>query len=63
MTLSSEVNIFTLISDQEDYDAFEEVAAMDPATIAKQLEKASNIKDLEERYIHVYTVHTYTSDL
>lgn len=36
---------------QADYDAFEEVAAMDAATVAKELEEASNIKGLEARYV------------
>lgn len=40
---------FALI-DNEDYDAFEEVGAMDAASIAQELEEASNIKDLEARY-------------
>ena len=32
-----------------DYDAFEEVAGMDVETVARELEEASNIKDLEAR--------------
>ena len=34
---------------REDYDAFEEVAGMNVATVARELEEASNIKDLEAR--------------
>ena len=34
---------------KEDYDAFEEVARMNGETVARELEEASNIKDLEAR--------------
>ena len=34
---------------KEDYDAFEEVAGMNVETVARELEEASNIKDLEAR--------------
>ena len=46
---------------QEDYDAFVEVAAMDPATVAKELEEASNIKDLEARYVYCMSCNEVTS--
>ena len=34
---------------KEDYDAFEEVGRMNAETVARELEEASNIKDLEAR--------------
>ena len=43
--------VFTIFSGNEDYDAFEEVAKMDVAAVARELEQASNIKDLEERLV------------
>ena len=43
--------VFTIFSGNEDYDAFEEVAKMDVAAVARELEEASNIKDLEERLV------------
>jgi putative protein kinase ArgK-like GTPase of G3E family len=37
----------------EDYDAFEEVGKMDAAAIARELEEASNIEDLEARIVEM----------
>ena len=42
-------SLLPLPAGEEDYDAFEEVAGMDPAAVARDLEEASNIKDLENR--------------
>ncbi|CAI8025755.1 hypothetical protein GBAR_LOCUS14856 [Geodia barretti] len=38
---------------KEDYDAFEEVAGMNVETVARELEEASNIKDLEARVVEM----------